>query len=426
MRAPAVSWRDMAELDRRSAFRAWTLTWFAYAAYYLGRKGFSVSKKTLASQFSLSEGTLGAIDTGYLAAYALGQFLSGLTGDRVGARRLVGYGLLGSALCCALFGAASSALAFGALFLINGVFQASGWPGTTRAMGEWTTPRNRGTVMAYWSTCYQVGGIAANALCGYLLVRHGWRSGFLVPALLLALMAVAILIGLKGAPRSEAKAESQAEFQSEAALDESALVRAAQLSVLRSGLLWSFGVSYFFIKFIRYAVLFWLPYFLSTTLAYRADLAANVASAFEVGGILGVIAIGTLSDRLGVASRVPLCALTLLGLSLSLFVYSHFAGQGVLMNVLILAAVGACLFGPDALLSGAAAQDAGGARAFAAATGFVNGLGSLGGMVEGLAVPQLSARFGWGALFPTLLVLALAASAALLPAMLRQRASARA
>jgi sugar phosphate permease len=410
----------MAEADRRSAFRAWALTWFAYALYYQGRKGFSVSKKTIAAELSLSEATLGAIDTGYLAAYAVGQFLSGIAGDRIGARRLVGYGLLGSALCCALFGAASSALILGLMFLMNGLFQASGWPGTTRAMGEWTTPANRGTVMAFWSTCYQVGGIAANALCGYLLVRYGFRAAFLGPALLLTLMGLAVLLGLPSAQRRTSEAEEPA--ASVAALsEETERVHDAQRAVLRSSLLWSFGVSYFFIKFIRYALLFWLPYFLSTRLGYRADLAANVASAFEVGGIVGVIGIGTLSDRMGPASRVALSAVALLGLSLSLFLYTRLAAQSVSINVLILAAVGACLFGPDSLLSGAAAQDAGGVRAFAAATGFVNGLGSIGGMVEGLAVPQISARFGWGALFPTLLVLALASAAALLPALLKQR-----
>jgi sugar phosphate permease len=408
----------MQRLDRRLAFRAWTLTWFAYAAYYLGRKGFSVSKKTLGSQLGVSEAALGAIDTAYLAAYAAGQFLSGVTGDRVGARRLVGYGLLGSAVCCALFGAASSALLFAALYLVNGLFQATGWPGTTRAMGEWTTLENRGTVMAFWSTCYQVGGIAANALCGYLLIRHGWRSAFFGPALLLALMAVAILLGLRAAPRVESDAPTS---NGNTLRVEAALVRHAQLGVLRSGVLWSYGASYFFIKFIRYAILFWLPYFLSTTLAYRADVAANVSSAFEIGGIVGVIAVGTISDRWAATSRAALCALSLLGLALALFAYSRFAASGVLANALALAFVGAFLFGPDSLLSGAAAQDAGGTRAIATATGFVNGLGSIGGMVEGLAVPQLSAHFGWGALFPTLLLLALASAVALLPAIISQR-----
>src|SRR5262245_3717929 len=84
--------------------RAFALTWLAYATYYLGRKGFSVSKKLIESQLHVSMATLGIIDTAYLGAYAVGQFLCGAIGDRVGPRRLVGAGLFASAMACLAFG----------------------------------------------------------------------------------------------------------------------------------------------------------------------------------------------------------------------------------------------------------------------------------------------------------------------------------
>ncbi len=65
---------------------AFAVTWLAYATYYLGRKGFSVTKARIVKELGLGEGMLATIDTGYLAAYAIGQFTSGLFGDRVGAR----------------------------------------------------------------------------------------------------------------------------------------------------------------------------------------------------------------------------------------------------------------------------------------------------------------------------------------------------
>jgi len=394
-------------------YRAWCVTWLAYATYYMGRKGFSVSKKTLSDGLGLGEAQLGLIDTLYLAAYSLGQFGSGWLGDRIGARRLVGIGLLGSAASCALFGASSAALIFAALYFVNGLFQATGWPGTTRAMAEWTTPENRGTVMAFWSTCYQVGGIAANWVAGALLVTYGWRAAFYGPALLLALMGGTVLLLLEPGPRStELGSRSEAEAGAE--------IRAAQRLVVKSAELWSYGACYFFIKFVRYALLFWLPYFLSTTRGYPGDVAAWVSSAFEIGGVLGVIALGTFSDRAR-GSRARHSALSLLGLALALFAYTPLSSHGVAMNALGLALIGALLFGPDALLSGAAAQDAGGPHAAAAATGLVNGVGSIGGMMAGLAIPQISQRFGWTALFPSLVAFAILSALALLPAIVRSR-----
>ena len=167
---------------------------------------------------------------------------------------------------------------------------------------------------------------------------------------------------------------------------------------------------------MRYALLFWLPYYLSGTLGYAVDQAAYVSNAFEAGGIVGVIAIGMLSDRVRRFSRTTLSMTSLVGLSLALLICAALPKHDVLLTVAALALVGALLFGPDALLSGAAAQDVGGAAAAATATGLVNGVGSLGGMLEGITLPAVSAHFGWQAMFPLLAGLAVCAALALIPA----------
>jgi OPA family sugar phosphate sensor protein UhpC-like MFS transporter len=355
---------------------------------------------------------LGAIDTAYLAAYSLGQFASGALGDRVGARRLVGYGLLLSAASCAAFGSSSAAWLFFALFTLNGLVQATGWPGTTRAMAEWTTPENRGTVMGLWSTCYQVGPFLAGPFAGMLIHRYGWRSAFHVPAALMLLVALLVLWLVRTGPAPVRAAPVTAE--------EDALERQrAQRAVLKNPLLWSYGASYFFIKFTRYALALWLPFYLQEQLHYAVDKANNVAAAFEGGGFLGVIALGTLSDRLS-WGRVRLSAVSLLGLALALFAAAKLVGDSTWLNVLLLALVGAFLFAPDSILCGAAAQDAGGRQAVSMATGFVNGVGSVGALVEGLTVPALAKHFGWNALFPALVAMAVLAALCLWP-VLRNR-----
>jgi hypothetical protein len=58
----------------------WAVTWLAYAAYYLGRKGFSAAKAGIESDGLMSLRQLGYVDSGYLAAYSVGQFLSGALG----------------------------------------------------------------------------------------------------------------------------------------------------------------------------------------------------------------------------------------------------------------------------------------------------------------------------------------------------------
>src|SRR5439155_13074535 len=122
----------------------------------------------------------------YLTAYAAGQCASGHLGDRVGPRRLIGLGMLGAAAACTLFGFSSLAWAFLIAFILNGIFQSTGWPGTCKAMGSWLTPAERGTVMGIWSTCYQLGPIAATWTATFLFSHWGWRWAFFGPAMLIA------------------------------------------------------------------------------------------------------------------------------------------------------------------------------------------------------------------------------------------------
>jgi sugar phosphate permease len=393
--------------DIRRRNLVWGSTWLAYGSYYLGRKGFSAAKHSLEGAGLLSLGTLGAIDTLYLAAYSVGQFVNGVLGDRVGARRLVGYGLLASAALCAAFGSVSSALLFAALFTLNGLAQATGWPGTTRAMAEWTTPENRGTVMGLWSTCYQVGPFLAGPLAGMLISRFGWRAAFHVPAAIMAAVALVVLWLVRPGPTpARAVLITREEDAQERKL--------AQRAVLGNRVLWSYGASYFFIKFMRYALQLWLPYYLQKQLVYGVDKANYVASAFEGGGLLGVIAMGALSDRQSLG-RVPLSAASLLCLAAALFGGAKLVGDSVWLNVALFALIGAFLFAPDSILCGAAAQDAGGRNAAAMATGFVNGIGSIGALLVGILLPTLTKSYGWGALFPGLVGMAVLGALCLAP-----------
>src|SRR5260221_9557577 len=271
---------------------AWVVTWVAYATYYLGRKGFSVAKKSIEHELGIGRSALAVIDTGHLALYAVGQLLSGLLGDRIGARRLVGYGMLLSAVLCVGFGASRTALAMTVLFALNGLAQSTGWPGTTRAMAEWTTYANRRRVMAIWCTCYQFGGLFATAGAAYLL-RFGWRWAFFAPAVVIALVGVLVLALLAPGPSAPTEQSIRAESPVASAAERKEAVRAA----LRSPVLYCYGASYFAIKLIRYSLLFWLPYYLSDALAYAPDSAGYLSLPFEVGGIVGVVAIRLVTHR---------------------------------------------------------------------------------------------------------------------------------
>jgi sugar phosphate permease len=386
---------------RRGQVVAFAVTWLAYATYYLGRKGFSVSKARIRKELGIGESTLATIDTGYLSAYAAGQFLSGLIGDRVGARRLVSFGMFAAALTCAAFGAGTGAATLFVAFTLNGFAQSTGWPGTTKGMAEWTPPARRGTIMGFWCTSYQVGGLVATAFCTWLLGRFGYKSAFYVPALCLFGVGLLVAGTLRPGPFAAPVAATRS-----TKLD---------LSVLRNRTLWSYGASYFFIKLIRYSFLFWLPYYLHTALGLGEVQAGYLSISFELGGVIGAVSIGLLSDRLAHLPRSVVAAAGLVGLAIALVFYGWLAPTSLVVQFAIMSLIGVLLFGPDSLVSASASQEAAGPEAAASSTGFVNGVGSVGAILQGYVTVGIRQAYGWSAVFYVFVAFALLSAAALAP-----------
>ncbi len=391
--------------------RTFALTWVSYASYYLTRNNFSVTKATIQDELGVTREQLGAIDTAYLTVYTVGQFVWGWVADRAGARRVIGAGMLASAALSALFGMTSATMMFLVIFAANGLAQSTGWSSNLKAMTAAMPPGARGRLMGFWSTSYQIGSLVSKPVAGFFLALGGWRLAFYAPAVWVAVVGVVILLYLPE-KRVPVAAEARADADADPAGDEVARERRR---VLRTPLVWAIGASYFFMKLIRYVLLFWLSYYCEKELGYSKWLAAVVPLAFELGGFLGAITAGWASDRLFQGRRVIVGVISLFCLAASMAFYAYMAPLGVAANFIALALVGFFLFGPDTLLSATAAQDIGGPAASATAGGVINGLGSFGPIVGSSLAASLSLWLGWTGLYQLLGVGAVVGALLLLP-----------
>src|SRR5207247_1270604 len=156
---------------------------------------------------------------------------------------------------------------------------------------------------------------------------------------------------------------------------------------------------YFCLKLIRYSIFFWLPYYLSNVLGYPEDVAGYRSVSFTVGGVLGSIVVGLISDRYFPGRRRLISSIMCAALAGALFLYIRVAPISMTINFVSMALIGFCLFGPDTIICGAAAQDIGGRHNVAKAAGFINGVGSIGAIFQGIVTSKMSAKFGWNALF---------------------------
>jgi OPA family sugar phosphate sensor protein UhpC-like MFS transporter len=388
--------------ERNSNYERWrwqifSITWLAYAGFYLTRKAFSVAKNELKKPevMGLSKGQMSLIDGAYSAAYAAGQFFWGTLGDRFGPRRVVLFGMMASLLTCALMGISTTAFLIGALFTLQGLWQASGWAPLAKNMGEFFSRRERGSIMGFWCTNYALGGFIASIVAGYAAQWWGWRYAFLVPAMLLFGIWILFYLFQKdrpedvGLPPIEQYHGERPEVISSGntPAEEREAKWAVVIEVFKNRMVWFLAAVYFLVKPTRYLLLFWSPVYIAERLGTNTAESGLLSSMFDLAGPIGTLAGGVISDKLFQAKRMPICVLCCLFLAALMIIFPFLPlgriGMGIGMFV-----IGFLIFIPDSLISGAAAIDFGTKKGASTANGLINGCGSLGQMI-GVTLPGL-------------------------------------
>ncbi|MDZ3991391.1 MFS transporter [Pseudomonas sp. Teo4] len=375
---------------KRWRVQIFAITWLAYAAFYFTRKAFSVAKLGIGEDpnFMLDKAAMANLDAIYLAAYAVGQFTWGMLADRYGPRVVVLGGLLISAAAAVVMGSYATFPIFATCMLIQGLAQSTGWAGLCKNIGSFFPASQRGRVLGLWSSCYAFGGLVASPFAGwwaYTLVGT-WHAAFFSSAAVVAAVAVLFFFLQRNKPEDVGLPAVEPEPQSMAPGSNLRSVWAPLREILRNRTVLTLGLAYFLLKPARYAILLWGPVIVFEQMPSVGKVgAAIIPTAFELAGLLGPIMIGLASDKLFGARRMPACviSLVLLTVALAAFMAAMHSGSVVLV-VSLLFVMGLTLYGPDSMISGAAAIDFGTAKAGATAAGFVNGCGSVGAVLGGL------------------------------------------
>ncbi|MCO7521069.1 MFS transporter [Pseudomonas sp. VA159-2] len=375
---------------KRWRMQIFAITWLAYAAFYFTRKAFSVAKLGIAEDpgFMLDKAAMANLDAIYLAAYAVGQFTWGMLADRFGPRVVVLGGLLISAAAAVVMGSYATFPIFATCMLVQGLAQSTGWAGLCKNIGSFFPASQRGRVLGLWSSCYAFGGLVASPFAGwwaYTLVGS-WHAAFFSSAVVVAVVAVLFFIFQRNKPEDVGLPAVEPEPQSMAPGANLCSVWAPLREILRNRTVLTLGLAYFMLKPARYAILLWGPVIVFEQMPSVGKVgAAIIPTAFELAGLLGPILIGLASDKLFGARRMPACVISLVLLTLTLAGFmAAMHSASVLLVVALLFVMGLTLYGPDSMISGAAAIDFGTAKAGATAAGFVNGCGSVGAVLGGL------------------------------------------
>jgi sugar phosphate permease len=116
------------------------LCWLAYVISYFGRVNLSITLPYLQSVYGYSKASLGMVALGFFGAYAAGQLINGVLGDRFNPRYFISIGLLFAGVSNIFFGITHNLGAMILFWAINGYFQSMLWGPLVRIISG-STPK---------------------------------------------------------------------------------------------------------------------------------------------------------------------------------------------------------------------------------------------------------------------------------------------
>ena len=390
-----------------------------YSGYYLCRSNLSVAMPLLIAEMAhrgvsnaAAQVMLGSVASFGVLAYAIGKFPSGSLADLFGGRRNFLFGMGGSIAFSLLFAASGTLPLFTLAWMGNRLVQSLGWAGAVKIVSRWFAFRTYGTVMALISLSYLFGDAVARQFMGALISQGvGWRGVFLAAAAVLALVLIGCAIWLRESPAeigAPAPSVNPANlFRQAATPGQPGSLRQLLQPFFTSPVFWLACALSLGTTILRETFSLWTPTYFAQTTGMSAGEAASKSGLFPLSGGASVILCGWLSDRLGRGGRAALMLGSLVLSGVVLMALGSGIGHGSrTWPVILVATVAFLILGPYSFLAGAVALDFGGKQGSGTASGLIDGIGYLGGIISGGSMASISANYGWDGAFLVLAAIA--------------------
>jgi OPA family glycerol-3-phosphate transporter-like MFS transporter len=166
------------------------LCWLVYVTAYFGRVNLSITLPFLSDAYGYSKTSLGLVASGFFIAYAAGQLVNGVLGDRFNPRGFVSIGLAFAGISNILFGLSGRLVFLIVFWTFNGYFQSMLWGPLVRITAESAPPAHLHKAAMLLSSSTILGYFFSYTLIGKIVLVLGWKTAFFIPGVLLVLMAL--------------------------------------------------------------------------------------------------------------------------------------------------------------------------------------------------------------------------------------------
>jgi OPA family glycerol-3-phosphate transporter-like MFS transporter len=410
-------------------FFNWFPLGMTYAFMYMGRYNLNIAKNALGNLMTKEDfGFIGGVG---FTVYALALFFIGPIVDRIGGKKGILIGAIGSALMNCVMGAilylylhdglkVNLVTAFSIVYALNMLFQSFGAVSTIKVKSFWFHVRERGTFGAIFGTLISLGvyfafdwgeaisnavkldhGTAPSAIYDFLnsiFVLEGrtipalWLI-FYIPAIILIFWALIDVIVLKDTPDAAGFDPLDTHDASHGeGREKKYTYKELMHKIFSNKIIWTIGIIEFTSGVLRNGVLQWYKVFAKETGFGVAHITTNWGFWGCVTGIIGGFAAGWMSDHLFHSRRAPAAAIMQVIMffaigSMAFFLTSSPIVVGVSAVFVMMAVIGV-----HSIMSGTATADFGGKKAAATATGIADAFSYAGSAVQSFALGILTTK----------------------------------
>lgn len=421
---------DVAKRFRYWQTRTIIVSMIGYALFYFVRKNFSLAMPGMEAELGISKTSLGVFLSLNGIVYGLSRFANGFLADRLNARYFMAIGLGLCAVANFAFGFGENVsmmltgensgerftavliMFMGLMWVLNGWLQGMGFPPCARVLTHWIPPEQLATKMSVWNTSHSIGAGLVVILCGYIMGNFGegaWRYCFWIPSVIAFVGAIVLWITLRDTPSSVGLPELKGDdIHAETKAEKSAELKLfIRKKVFGNRLIWILAIANFFVYVVRFSVLDWGPTLLSQSKGLSLAHAGWLVAMFEIAGIVGMLVAGYVTDKYMGGRAHRTCVFCMAGAALFVLIFWQLpAGAPVWATFASLCAAGFCIYGPQALIGIAAANQATKVAA-ATANGFTGLFGYASTLVSGVGLGALAQYYGWGYAYIAMIGMAL-------------------
>jgi len=366
------------------------VSWLIYVLFYLCRVNYSIAFPYGIVELGFDYYVMGVIAGLFALVYSLGQVVNGYIVTRKGPWLLLFAGAVFSGLANILFGYVNNVTEFMVLWVLNGYFQSTAWVSLIRVLTVMFERERLGGYMGFFNTSWALGNSITWIITGYVVSAIGWRHGFIVNGLVLAILGSISILMLR----------QQTKYSVEVFYRREKLANYTMLEDLvkywKSILL--LAIAYLLITGVLQAAIVYLPSYLYT-ISGSTTVSSITASIYPTSGALGMIMYGYVLDKYCGREKVKPLLLSIPLTAATIYVFPVLAEYSIVYAGIALVAIGLLVYGINAQLITTVPSALIGKKIIPLSIGIINAMGSFGSFILNITTGYLVDLHGFKQVF---------------------------